>query len=54
MLAADASEFGIVAKEVRELRALLHEVNLRETGNLLPKVRYADQLAEDEPGVIET
>ena len=53
MLAAYAPELGIVAQEVRELGALLHEVNVREAGNLFSKVRYADQLAEDEPGVIE-
>jgi hypothetical protein len=53
MLAAHAPELGIVAKEVRELGALLHQVDVRETGHLLSEVRHADQLAEDEPGVVE-
>jgi len=53
MLATDAPELGIVAKEVRELRTLLYEVNVRETGHLLSEVRYSNQLAEDETGVVE-
>src|SRR5437867_8614154 len=37
----------------RELGALLDQVNVRKTGNLLAKVRHADQLAENEPGIVE-
>src|SRR5207249_12161292 len=53
MLAAYAPELGIVAKEIRELGALLDQVNVRKTGDLLAKVRHADQLAETEPGIVE-
>jgi hypothetical protein len=53
MLAAHAPELGIVAKEVGELGALLNQVDVREAGDLLSEVRYADQLTEDEPGVVE-
>src|SRR5258705_12600540 len=53
MLAAYAPKLGIVAKEIRELGALLDQVNVRKTGDLLAKVRHADQLAENEPGIVE-
>jgi len=53
MLTAYAPKTRIVAKEIRELGALLDQVNVRKTGDLLAKVRYADQLAENEPGIVE-
>ena len=28
-------------------------MNVRKTGDLLAKVRHADQLAENEPGIVE-
>src|SRR2546421_7754094 len=53
MLTAYAPKLGIVAKEIRELGALLDQVNVRKTGDLLAEVRHTDQLAENESGIVE-
>ena len=36
------TKLRIVAKQIRELSTLLHEVNIGETSDLLLKARYAD------------
>jgi len=53
MLAAYATKVRIVTKEIRELGALLHQVDVREAADLLAKVWRANEFAEDNAGVIE-
>src|SRR5262249_7199764 len=53
VLTTDASKLRIVANQVRELSALLHEVAARATLDFLLKAGCADQLAEHEPRVAE-
>ena len=53
MLPAHAAVFGIVQQQVRELSALLHQVDAGEPGDLLVEGRGAEQLAQDGAGVLE-
>src|SRR5439155_8582108 len=53
MLAAHAPELRIVAKQVRELGALLDEVDAGESRDLLPEARGTDQLAQNDSRVVE-
>jgi hypothetical protein len=49
------AKFRIVQQQVRELAALLHQIQLGHPGNLAFKLgkRYAEQLAEHVPRIVE-
>ena len=53
MFAAHAAELRIVADEIGELAALLHEMAGREAGDLLLEVGDSEQLAQLESRVVE-
>ena len=53
VLAAHAPELRIVANQVRQLAALLHEVARRQPLDLLLEIRDPEQLAEDLARIVE-
>ena len=53
VLAADTPERRIVANQIRELPALLDQVARRQPVNLALEIRYAEQVAQDLPGIVE-
>ncbi len=53
MLSTNATEFGIVPQQVGQLGALLYKVDVRQTGDLLHEARGTDDLAQDDPGIVE-
>ncbi len=54
MFAPNAAKFRIMQNQVRELRALLHQIDLRQTANLVVKALYADQFGKHHAGIVET
>src|SRR2546425_12624617 len=53
MLSTNATEFGIVPQQVGQLGALLYKVDVRQTGDLLHEARGTNDLAQDDPGIVE-
>src|SRR4029078_13400927 len=53
MLAPHAAVLGIVADEIGELAALLHQVAVRESLDLLLEATHAEQFAQFEAGIVE-
>src|SRR5258708_27932791 len=54
MFAPNAAKFRIMQNQVGKLRALLHQVDLRQTANLVVKALYADQFGKHYSRIIET
>src|SRR5262245_5859708 len=54
MLFANAAEFGVVQQQIGELAPLLRKVDPRHSRNPLFKTRYAEHLAQNETGIVET
>ena len=54
MLAAHAAEFRVVTNQVGQLAPLLHQVAAGQAIDLLLEPRRAQNLAEDETGIVET
>ncbi len=54
MFAAHTTKFRIVADQIREFTALLHEVAVRKARNAILKSRHTEQFAQDQSRVIET
>ena len=53
VLAAHLAVLGVVEQQVRELAALLHQVDAGEALHFLLEAVRPEQLAEDDPGVVE-
>ena len=53
VLLAHAAELGVVADEVGQLPALVHEVARGQALDLRLEIGGADQLAEDQPRIVE-
>ena len=53
VLAAHLAVLGVVEQEVGELGALLHKVDARQALHLFFEAVRPEQLAEDDPGVVE-
>ena len=53
MFAADASKLGVVPDEIRELSALVHQVAAPQSLHLCFESRHAEQLAQDDSGIVE-
>ena len=49
MLAPHPTELGIVADQIRQLAALLDQVAAGEAVNLVLEIRYAQELAQNQP-----
>src|SRR5215468_4929951 len=54
MLFADASKFGIVQQQIGKLASLLYQIDPRHSGDTLFKARQAEQLTQNETGIVET
>src|ERR1700676_62746 len=54
MFAPDAAKLRIVQNQVREFRALLHQVDLGQAPDLVMEALYADQFGEYDSGIVET
>src|SRR5260370_35022227 len=54
MFAPNAAKFRIMQNQVREPRALRHQIDLRQTANLVVKALYADQLGKHHAAIVET
>src|SRR6202030_64227 len=54
MFASNAAEFRIVQNQIRKLCSLLHQVDLRQTANLVVEALHADQLGQHHAGIVET
>src|SRR5206468_850557 len=54
MFFSDAAKFWVVQEQVGQLASLLHQVNPRHTGNFLLESRFAEQFAQNNPGVVAT
>ena len=52
-LASDAAILGIVQQQIRQLSALLYEIDPRQAGDLLLEPTRPQKLAQHEPGVVE-
>ena len=53
VLAPHAAVLGIVQQQIRQLAALLHQVEARQTGDLLDEARRPEQLAQDDTRIVE-
>src|SRR6266550_3199683 len=53
MISCGAAEIPVVENEIAELRALLHEVHLREAVDLVAESVETDELAKNHPRVVE-
>src|ERR1035438_1978384 len=54
VLAADPPEIGIVQDQIRQFRALLDEVNVRQALHFCMKIVKANKLAENDSRVVKT
>jgi integrase/recombinase XerD len=54
MLAANATELGIVQNQIGKLGALLHEIDFREPLDAMSEVGNADQFGKNDAGIVET
>ena len=54
VLAAHAAKIWIMENQVAELRALLDEVHLGQSGNLIVEAVKTDEFAQSYPRIIET
>ena len=53
VLAPHAAVLGIVQQEIRQLATLLHQVEARQTGDLIDEARRPEQFAQDNTRIIE-
>ena len=53
VLAPNAAELRIVTNEIGQLPTLLHQIAVREPFDLVLESRHANQLAQDEPRIVE-
>src|SRR5712671_1785623 len=53
IVAPHPAELRIVQNQVAELRSLLHEVHLRQSGHFVVEAMKADEFAQHDPGVVK-
>ncbi len=53
VLAAHAAEFRIVQQKVRELAALLYQVDVRQSGDTLAETRNTQKVAQNVPRIVK-
>ena len=53
VVSGDAAVLGVVAQQVGELRALLHQVEPGERGHFFAEARDPEQVAQDHAGIVE-
>src|SRR5436189_294218 len=54
VMAPNAAVLRIVQQKISEFAALLHKMDVSEAVNSFPKAGYAQQFAQNDPGVVET
>jgi hypothetical protein len=54
VFSADPAELRIVQQKIRELTALLHQVDIRQSVYALAEARNAQKIAQHVPRIVET